>query len=97
MTGGDTQKCGLTCCNKDSDAWARYPTLVCLSCRQESPPVDSDGNSIDFFNEGPWGGFISVTEVDGERVKGKNHVCFVKGERCYADETRFGGIVIYVK
>lgn len=45
---------------------------------------------ISFYNESHWGGFISV--VDGSR--GTSHDCYIRGIKCYAEEARFGGIVV---
>jgi hypothetical protein len=67
---------------------------VCRDCQHESPPVDGQGNPIDFFNVDASGGFLSITIIDGERVRGEEHVCYIKGVKCHANEARFGGIVI---
>ena len=47
---------------------------------------------IDFYNEEITGGFYSVVN----NVKGKIHECYVNNIKCYADEARFGGIVISI-
>jgi len=88
------QKCGVPSCNVMVHASPRYPNYVCSTCATESPAVDADGNPIDFFNIDGGGGFISVTTVGGEKVQGDNHVCYIRGVKCRADEARFGGIVV---
>ena len=49
-----------------------------------------DGESIEFYNIDHTGGFISIVN----NIKGKIHECYVDNHKCYADESRFGGIVI---
>ena len=87
-----TQKCGIC----DRQVWAnpRYPWSVCYPCQFQSSPVDENGNPMDFFNIDHTGGFFSMTMVNGKQVRGENHTCFIKGNKCWADEARFGGIVI---
>ena len=89
-----TQRCGLPMCDLLVNPSPRYPSYVCSDCRHQSPPVDASGNQIDFFNADFAGGFISETTVNGEKIRGNNHECFIRGVRCRADEARFGGIVI---
>jgi hypothetical protein len=72
----------------------RYHNSVCSDCQHESPPVDDQGNPIDFFNVDASGGFVSITSINGEKMRGENHICYIKGVKCRADEARFGGIVI---
>ena len=89
-----TQKCGLPECTRTVYPNPRYHNHVCRDCQRESPPVDSQGHLIDFFNANADGGFLSATIIDGEKVWGEEHICYIKGVRCRADEARFGGIVI---
>jgi hypothetical protein len=48
-----------------------------------------------FFNEGFSGGFVPMY-ADAEQPYEGGHDCWIDGIRCYADEHRFGGIVIEV-
>ena len=38
------------------------------------------------------GGFKAV--VDETQEEGEDHICYIEGVKCWADEARFGGIVI---
>jgi len=69
----------------------RYPRAICCECVETA--VTKDGNPITFYNVNHSGGFISY--VNGQ--KGEIHECQVQGVSCYADEARFGGIVVSVK
>ena len=51
-----------------------------------------ENEKIEFYNEGPEGGFISIVN----NVRGNIHECNVNNIQCYADEARFGGIIISV-
>ena len=82
------QKCGI--CSRFVDANPRYPNLVCYNCQDESPPVNVNNQNVEFGNIDASGGFKSV--VNG--VSGEDHICYIKDVRCYANEARFGGIVI---
>ena len=66
----------------------RYPRAVCQSCSNDT--VTLDLQPISFYNESHWGGFLSV--VNGSR--GTSHDCYIRGIKCYAEEARFGGIVV---
>jgi hypothetical protein len=44
-----------------------------------------------FYNGGGNGGFVAHAS-DGTRSQ--NHECYVRGMRCWADETRFDGIAV---
>lgn len=82
------QKCGI--CSRFVSANPRYPNYVCYNCQDESPPVNSNNQRVEFGNIDASGGFKSV--VNG--VSGQDHICYIKDVRCYANEGRFGGIVI---
>lgn len=69
----------------------RYPNSVCLDCCNTGIFTDiSQKTTISFGNIDFSGGFQSV--VNG--VVGNQHICYIKGHQCRADEARFGGIVI---
>jgi len=42
----------------------------------------------------PRGGFIAYYADSHQTETHPGHICFIDGIRCYADEARFGGIVI---
>ena len=69
----------------------RYPNSVCDKCCCSGIFADpSQTTTIRFGNTDFSGGFQSV--VNG--VVGNQHICYIKGHQCSADEARFGGIVI---
>lgn len=76
-------------CKKNVYFIPRYPNYVCADCIDTGTFTD-DGKKISFSNVDYTGGFMSI--IDG--VKGTEHVCYIKGVKCRADESRFGGIVI---
>ncbi len=53
---------------------------------------DEKGRKLEFNNTDIGGGFEAVYTNTG-KVR-KSHVCFVNGIQCWADEARFGGIVV---
>jgi len=73
---------------------ARYPNIACNTCSEKT--VDSNGFKIEFQNQDESGGFLSV-HYDSDRYApyyGSEHCCFINNIPCYANEHRFGGIVI---
>lgn len=68
----------------------RYPHALCGLCLHEA--TDEHGRRLDFFNVDMSGGFRARYVDTGEART--SHVCYVRGVRCWADEARFGGIVI---
>ncbi len=71
-------------------SWERYPRYVCGACVGRA--CDERGRRLEFFNEGPFGGFLSVYADTRERYGQRR--CYIDGRACEADEARFGGIVI---
>lgn len=56
--------------------------------------TSEDGRQLLFFNLGFFGGYGARYKDSGEKYL--SHICFINGVKCYADEARFGGIVIEV-
>ena len=78
-------------CNKEEKMMLRYPKMVCSECIRTGIWADKKQTTpINFYNTSFSGGFIS--EVNG--IEGKQHICYINGKQCIADEARFGGIVI---
>ena len=77
-------------CNQNMTSLSRYPNQICSQCYELT--VTQENEKIEFYNEGPEGGFISIVN----NVRGNTHECNVNNIQCYADEGRFGGIVISV-
>jgi hypothetical protein len=69
---------------------SRYPQALCGLCLREA--ADEAGRLLHFHNVDMTGGFRATYSDTGEARDG--HVCYVRGVRCWADEARFGGIVI---
>jgi hypothetical protein len=68
----------------------RYPRALCGACAALA--CDAHGRSLEFFNESLSGGFIAQYADTGEPYP--SHECWVRGVLCWADEARFGGIVV---
>jgi hypothetical protein len=70
--------------------WERYPLAVCPNCDRKA--CNDRGQKLVFFNLSLSGGFgarVADTEEDYP-----SHICYIEGKKCWADEARFGGIVI---
>lgn len=78
-------------CNQARESLVRYPNSVCIDCCNTGIFADpSQTTAIYFGNADFSGGFQSC--ING--VIGNQHICYIMGQKCYADESRFGGIVI---
>jgi hypothetical protein len=75
-------------CEKDMSYSERYPKMICHECIELV--VNEKGESIKFYNIDHTGGFISIVNDN----KGEEHECYINNLKCYADEARFGGIVV---
>jgi len=76
-------------CSAPVACWERYPSRLCIVCVLEA--VDEQGRSLRFSNAAFSGGFLAML-ADGTPYD--SHVCWVRNTRCWADEARFGGIVL---
>lgn len=75
----------------DEVGWnERYPDYLCGSC--SSRTRSADGRPLMFGNLSINGGFVALYSDTMESYP--SHACFVDEVECYADEARFGGIVI---
>jgi len=83
-----TQKCPICECGVRYDC--RYTRYVCNECEKNA--VTENGKKIKFFNEKH--GFGCVSYVNDQKTEVPIHKCYINGIECYADEGRFGGIVI---
>lgn len=88
MSEGGNQSCPI--CLLEVAPSPRYPRYVCANCAARA--ADENGRPLEFSNESFSGGFIARYADTGEGLDG--HICFIDGVRCWADEARFGGIVI---
>jgi len=94
----ETQKNLCPICKNTLEYYTpRYPKAICGNCsNNESNIFDSDGNNVCFANVDITGGFISIHNINGKQIQKSDHECWISGIKCYADEFRFGGIVIQV-
>jgi hypothetical protein len=77
-------------CHATLEYLFRYPNYVCQSCYSKA--TDKDGRLLGFYNTAISGGFEALY-LDTNEVY-DSHICYIDGIECYADEARFGGIVI---
>ena len=89
---GDKIKCAF--CNIMLVYLERYPHAICRNHYDEC--IDTDGNRVFYTNSDEFGGFVSQHMIGKKIVKKEDHDCTIQGVPCYADESRFGGIVIQV-
>jgi hypothetical protein len=84
-------------CNSPLTRLIRYPLSICGSCASIENIKDASGNTVTFCNtDALGGGFASLHTINGKTVKKEENICFVKGIKCFAEEARFGGIIIQV-
>jgi hypothetical protein len=70
--------------------WERYPRAVCNTCYDKA--CDNKGRKLNFYNVSMSGGFEAIVADTKEEYP--SHICYIEGVECWADEARFGGIVI---
>ena len=87
-------KC-LVCNEEKAFHIERYPRMICNVCN-ELDYFDEQGNKVEFFNEDIYGGFFSSHKINGNTIIKREHICYIQNIRCYADEGRFGDIIIQV-
>ena len=76
-------------CNEMMNSYyERYPNMVCCKCSGKT--ITDKGIKIEFYNIDISGGFYSLVN----NIKGDIHECYIDKLKCYADEARFGGIVV---
>ncbi|RIV20410.1 hypothetical protein DYU11_20390 [Fibrisoma montanum] len=70
----------------------RYPNAVCRRCKPKT--IDKKGQAVSFRNIALSGGcegyYVDTLELYD------SHECYIDGVQCWADEARFGGIVVEV-
>jgi hypothetical protein len=77
-------------CGNEMKANPRYPRYLCQTCVQRA--TDEKNEQVQFFQATPDGRYAARYAATGNDYLG--HECFVDGVRCWADEVRFGGIVV---
>ena len=81
-------------CGREQPALSRYPDYLCREC--VSRASTEDGRSLVLVNTSHAGGF-AARYADTEELCDEatvTHVVYVDGVRCWADESRVGGIVV---
>jgi hypothetical protein len=77
-------------CSNPVPHWERYPRAVCQDCYNKA--CNAQGQKLLFFNQSMSGGFEAMVADTKEAYP--SHLCYIEGKECWADEHRFGGIVI---
>jgi hypothetical protein len=85
------QRCPL--CSAEVAPNPRYPDHLCRDCAVRT--VDAAGRAVTLQNTAMSGG-VAAFFADGTRAVDveRDHVVFVDGVRCRAEEAHFGGIVV---
>lgn len=83
-------KCPI--CGIPLKKYEAYPNYVCMDCYDKA--TDINGRKLEFFNLGIGGGYGS--EYSDIKEEYLSHECYIEGKHCWADEAKFGGIVIQV-
>lgn len=79
-------------CGEKVPHWERYPRQVCTNCMNKAS--DAYGRRLQFFNESAGGGFKAFYRDNGAEYN--RNICYIDGRKCFANEHRFGGIVVEV-
>ncbi len=79
-------------CKNDIRKIWNHPNYVCKDCVYKYPILNGRGEEVEFSNVDISGGFVCRIKATGET--NEDHVCYINNVRCWADEFRFGGIVI---
>jgi hypothetical protein len=77
-------------CSTPTQYFSRYPRAVCNDCYSKASDVQ--GRKLSFFNTSMSGGFEAI--VAETKQEYPSNICYINGVKCWADEARFGGIVI---
>jgi hypothetical protein len=88
---GSAHKCPI-CDGSLENFNPRYPKAICEDCSMNLK--DEEGFDVSYFNSEMFGGFMSVHVVNGTKVEKQDQTCYCNGIKCYAEESRMGGIVI---
>ncbi len=77
-------------CGRSVSGSKRYPRYVCSNCVKRA--ADIKGQKVVFSNI-DFGGGVQGHYVESDKPY-SDHVCMIDGVKCFAQEARFGGIVI---
>ena len=86
----------VTCpiCGTEQPEVPRYPGYLCRECVGRA--ATADGRTLSLVNTSLMGGFAARYADNGELAEEESvtHIVYVDGTRSWADEARFGGIVV---
>lgn len=84
-------------CGTEQPALSHYPGYLCRSC--VSRASTEDGRRLTLVNTSESGGFAARYADTGELCEEATitHTVYVDGVACWADEARYGGIVVVVR
>lgn len=77
-------------CGSEVKPNPRYPRYLCRACVERT--TDADGELIQLYQASPDGRYAARYAATGANYP--DHECFVDGVKCWADEARYGGIVV---
>ena len=90
MNESNQQFCPI--CNKQVKVIERYPKYLCIECATKT--TDKNGRTIVFKNTSAFGHGCKAVYSDNPSEIHDGNSCYVNGIACFAQEARFGGIVI---
>lgn len=70
--------------------YERYPRYVCPECKNKATDIKRRRLGIHNFD---FSGGYSAKYIDTDESY-DSHTCYIVGVECYADEAKFGGIVV---
>jgi hypothetical protein len=79
-------------CDVELQPIPRYSKYVCPQCSNRAK--SEDGRPLEFFNQSMSDGYMARYADSNEEYA--SHKCFIDDTECYADEAKFGGILIEV-
>jgi len=83
-------------CKKNVNYFPRYPKYICDECRDKI--TDRNGRKLNFYNLGFMGTGCQGFYIDIEpNEKYNSNICYINEAEFFAEEARFGGIVIQKK
>lgn len=83
-----SQECPI--CRSTVAESPRYPRCICNTCAENV--TDADGRRLTVFQDSPDGAYAATYADNSEAYD--SHEVYVYGIACWAEEARFGGIVI---
>ena len=92
MDDQSEQQCPI--CGDAVKPFERYPRYLCRKCAGRV--TDKDGRLVVFNNIDPMGYGCEEKYIDTEETY-PSTVCYAGVYECWAEEARFGGIVIQAK